>query len=93
MVKDVYPLRALGADVDLSEYISIDPDIVHGQPRIKGTRIPVSQVLDCLAPGMTESEIMGQFPTLTQAGIRAAAAYAATLVRDEEILPLIPAQG
>jgi hypothetical protein len=44
---------------------------------------PVSIILDALADGMTESEIMPEYPTLTVAGIRAAATYGAELARDE----------
>ena len=69
------------------EMIAVDPQVVHGQACIRGTRIPVSVVLDCLAAGMTEKQILAQYPTLTVEGIRAAAAYAAALTR-EEIIPL-----
>jgi uncharacterized protein (DUF433 family) len=46
-------------------------------------------VLDCLAAGMTEAEILAEYPSLTAAGIRAAAAYGAVLAR-EELIPLDP---
>lgn len=68
--------------------IVTDPAVVHGQARIRGTRIPVSVVLDCLAAGLGEDEILGQYPTLTIEGVRAAAAYGAALAR-EEIAPLL----
>lgn len=70
-----------------AELITADPNVVHGQARIRGTRIPVSVVLDCLAAGLTEDEILRQYPSLTVEGIRAAAAYGASLAR-EEIIPL-----
>ena len=60
-----------------------DPNVCHGQAVIKDTRILVSVVLDCLAAGMTEAEILADYPTLTADGIRAAAAYGAELARDE----------
>ena len=69
------------------ELIVTNPEVLHGQVHIKGTRIPVSVVLDCLAAGMTETEIVEQYPTLTVDGVRAAAAYGALLARDE-LLPL-----
>ncbi len=47
----------------------------------------MSVVLDCLAAGMTEDQILAQYPTLAVEGIRAAAAYGAALAR-EEIIPL-----
>lgn len=60
-----------------------DPAICHGQATVGGTRIMVSVVLDRLAAGMTEVEIVADYPTLTTVGIRAAAAYGADLARDE----------
>ena len=66
-----------------------DPNVMHGQACLKGTRVPVSVVLDCLAAGMTEADILRDYPSSTIAGIRAAAAYGAALARDE--LPPMPA--
>jgi uncharacterized protein (DUF433 family) len=70
-----------------ADLIAVDPDIVGGQAHIRGTRIPVSVVLDCLAAGLSEDEIIEQYPSLSREGIRAAAAYGAALAR-EEIFPL-----
>lgn len=70
-----------------ADLIVTDPDVVHGQARVRGTCIPVSVVLDCLAAGLGEDEILRQYPTLTVEGVRAAAAYGAELGR-EEIHPL-----
>lgn len=72
---------------DERELISADPEVLHGQARIRGTRIPVSLILGCLAEGMREQEILDEYPTLTIEGIRAAAAYGAELA-GEQILPL-----
>jgi uncharacterized protein (DUF433 family) len=63
--------------------IGIDSAICHGQAHIKGTRIPVSVILDNLAAGLPEEDILGEYPTLTHEGIRAAIAYAAELAREE----------
>lgn len=60
-----------------------DPQVCHGQATVRGTRIMVSVILDSLADGMTEAEIVAEYPTLTAEGIRAAAAYGAELARDE----------
>jgi uncharacterized protein (DUF433 family) len=67
--------------------ISSDPQVMHGQAVIAGTRVPVSVVLDCLAAGMNAEEITAQYPSVTAAGVRAAAAYGAALAR-EELLPI-----
>lgn len=77
--------------MELLDRISVDPNICHGQACIKGTRIMVSIILDCLAAGMSDLEILREYPTLTAEGIRAAAAYGAALAR-EEVLPL-PSTG
>ena len=55
-------------------YISSDPGVCHGQACIKGTRIPVSVVLDNLAAGIGEAELAASYPALSITAIRAAAA-------------------
>lgn len=69
------------------ELISVDPLVCHGQACLKGTRIPVSVVLDCLGDGMSTEQIIEQYPSLTKEAVRASAAYGAELAR-EEVLPL-----
>jgi uncharacterized protein (DUF433 family) len=81
---EAYTDRMTDQQVDL---IVTDPDVVGGQARVRGTRIPVSVILDCLGAGLSEEDILGQYPTLTVEGVRAAAAYGAALAR-EEIHPL-----
>ncbi len=63
--------------------ISADPAIHHGQACIRGTRLSVSVVLDCLAEGMTGDQILAEYPTLTSDGVQAALEYAAALAREE----------
>jgi len=69
------------------QLISADPRVMHGQAVIAGTRVPVSVILDCLAAGMATDEITAEYPAVTVAGVRAAAAYGAELAR-EELLPI-----
>ena len=64
------------------EHISVDPDICHGEPCIRGTRIPVSVLLDNLAAGVTHDELLVSYPTLSEADIRAALGYAAAIARE-----------
>lgn len=71
------------------ELISTDPAVMGGQAVLAGTRVPVSVILDCLAAGMTDEQIVAEYPTPTVAGVHAAAAYGAALAR-EELLPLPP---
>ena len=71
-----------------NERISVDAGICHGKPCIRGTRIMVSVILDNLAEGLPVDEIVREYPPLTSDDVSAAIAYAATLAREEEILPL-----
>ena len=59
---------------DQLDPISTDPRVMHGQAVLAGTRVPVSVILDCLAAGMTAGEIVAEYPVVTVAGVRAAAA-------------------
>ncbi|MCY4403213.1 MAG: DUF433 domain-containing protein [Candidatus Poribacteria bacterium] len=59
------------------DIITIEPDKRGGKPCIRGMRITVYDVLDYLASGMTELEILDDFPYLTETDIRACLAYAA----------------
>jgi len=63
------------------ERISVDPEVRSGKPCIKGTRITVYDVLEYLAGGMTETEILGDFPDLKAEDIRACFAFAAARER------------
>ena len=73
---------------DWRERISVQADICHGKPCIRGTRVMVSVILDNLAEGLPVEEIVREYPPLTSDDVLAAIAYAATLAREEEILPL-----
>ena len=61
--------------------VDADPAVRHGQARIRGTRIPVNVVLDCLATYMTEGQIHAEYSSLPPGAAAAALAYAATLAR------------
>ncbi|MCK9898411.1 DUF433 domain-containing protein [Frankia sp. AgB32] len=74
-------------EADLLALIVADPAVGHGQACIRGSRVPVSVVLDCLADGMSVSEIVTEYPSIDGSGVRAAAAYGARLAR-EELVPL-----
>jgi uncharacterized protein (DUF433 family) len=73
--------------MDWRERIAVDPDVCHGRPCIRGTRIMVSVVLDNLAAGVPSEEILESYPALQQADIQAALEYAAELARGR-IVPL-----
>jgi uncharacterized protein (DUF433 family) len=68
------------------ERIEINPEVMAGKPVIKGTRITVELVLRKLAAGMTAEELITEHPGLTVADIRAAQAFAADYLADEELV-------
>jgi uncharacterized protein (DUF433 family) len=69
------------------DYVTVDPEVCHGQACIEGTRIMVSVILDNLADGLSVEQIVAQYPGLTPEAVRAAIAYAAELSH-ERILGL-----
>lgn len=71
--------------MDWRQYISVDPQVMHGVACIAGTRIPVSVVLDNLAARVPEELLLRDYPTLTPEAITAALAYAAEIVRERTL--------
>jgi uncharacterized protein (DUF433 family) len=71
----------------LLDRISINPEICGGKPCIKGTRIWVTLILDFLAGGMTEAEVLAEYPQLTHEDVLAAIAYGAEMSR-QRIVPV-----
>jgi uncharacterized protein (DUF433 family) len=67
------------------ERIEINPEVMFGKPVIKGTRITVELLLRKLAAGMTAEEIIAEHPRITAADIRAAEAFAADYMANEEV--------
>jgi len=63
--------------MDYREVLTIEPGKRSGKPCIRGMRITVSDVLEYMASGMTEAEILSDFPELTQNDLRACLAFAA----------------
>jgi len=76
-----------GKDLDLLERITIDPNICHGRPTIRGLRYTVEMLLELLSSGMTVEEILSDYEDLENEDILAALAYAARLVRVKRIEP------
>lgn len=69
------------------ERISIDPKVCHGQACIKGTRIPVHQIVRMLANGDTIEELLEEYPSLERDDILACLDYAASLA-EEQVTPI-----
>jgi uncharacterized protein (DUF433 family) len=61
---------------EIADRIVIDPDVMVGKPVIKGTRIPVYLIVEFVANGMTEKEILKEYPQLRKEDIKAALLYA-----------------
>lgn len=71
--------------LDWQTRISVNPNVCHGRPCIKGTRIWVSLVLDFLASGSTREEILNEYPQLTVEDVQACIAYGAEAARERFI--------
>lgn len=74
------------SDKQLVERIKFDKNILAGKPIIRGLRIPVSMILELLAKGATNQEILEDYPELEPEDIQAALFYAYYLVSQEEVL-------
>lgn len=73
---------------DWRDRIEINPTVMLGKPVIRGTRIPVEQILRKLAAEMSVEAVLRDHPSLTREDIQAALAYASEAVGSEEIVPL-----
>lgn len=73
--------------MDFHDRIVLDPQIRFGKPTVRGTRITVGDVLSYLASGMSEDEILADFPSLQREDIRACLGFAAERERTLRSLP------
>jgi uncharacterized protein (DUF433 family) len=73
--------------MSILDRITSDPRVHSGKPCIKATRMTVTDVLEYLAGGMSEDEILGDFPYITREDIRACLAFAAE--RERRILTVL----
>ena len=69
------------------EYISVDPNVCHGQACISGTRVMVTVILNNLAAGLSADEITESYPSVSADAVKATLHYAAELAR-ERVAPL-----
>ncbi len=75
--------------IDWHKFVTVDPEVHHGEACIKGTRVPVSMIVGSVADGMSFDEIVDAYPQLKKESVQAALAYAADIVRQEVFLPLV----
>jgi uncharacterized protein (DUF433 family) len=72
----------------LSERIVVDPQVLAGKPVIRGTRLAVEFILDLLAAGQSENEILASYPGLTRDDILACFSYASYLAHEYKAYPI-----
>ena len=71
----------------MNDRISVDPRICHGQACVRGTRIPVHQIVKMLANGDSIDDLVDEYPTLTRKDILACLEYAGSLA-EEQVTPI-----
>ena len=71
---------------EVMDRIVIDHEILAGKPVIKGTRIPVYLIIELLGNGLTEKEVLRQYPTLKKEDIKAALLYASKCIENEKTI-------
>ena len=72
----------------LSERIVVDPEILAGKPVIRGTRLAVEFILELLAAGQSENEVLANYPGLTREDILACLSYASYLAHEYKAFPI-----
>jgi len=71
--------------IDWRDHVTADPAVLVGKPALRGTRMSVEFLLDLLAVGWTERQVLDSYPAVTPEGLRAALAYAADCVRARSV--------
>jgi uncharacterized protein (DUF433 family) len=77
---------------DWIRFISVDPEVCHGKPCFKGTRIMVPDILELLGAGVSAREIRLDFPRLTKGHIQAALQFARDAVQEGRFVPFLSAR-
>ncbi|WP_026733509.1 DUF433 domain-containing protein [Fischerella sp. PCC 9605] len=70
------------------ERIVVDPEILVGKPTIKGTRLAVEFIIELLAEGWSQADILRNYPGLTVEDIQACLSYASVMLKAEKVYPL-----
>ena len=74
---------------EIMRRIVIDPKVMVGKPVIKGTRVPVYEIVLRVAQGWTFEDIIEDYPRITKEDIKAALTYAGELVEGEDVFPIV----
>jgi len=75
-------------DINWRQYIHSDPDVLVGKPVVKGTRLSVEFLLNLLAKGWSEKQILKNYPKLTHNSLQAVFAFAAECMREEALFSI-----
>jgi len=70
---------------ELLKRITVNPEVMTGLPCIRGMRIPVTTILGLMAVGMSEKEILAEYPDLESDDLKSCIAYASWLAREREV--------
>ena len=81
---DIAMTQQLNDSTDLSARITIDPELCHGKPCIRGLRYPVETILELLSAGMTHEDILADYDDLEEQDILAALDFAARLTKSRD---------
>jgi len=73
---------------DGTDRIVVNPAVMGGKPVVRGTRVTVERILSLLAQGLPTTDLLKEYPYLTEEDVRACLAYGAGLAGHEEIIPL-----
>lgn len=71
-----------------NDRIEVNPEVLAGKPVVKGTRLAVEFVLDLLAQGWTEAEVLRNYPGLTHEDVLACLSYASAILHGEKVYPV-----
>lgn len=85
------PERRYNGEMDpLLSRITIDPDVCHGKPCVRGLRYPVETLLELLSSGMTFEQVLADYEDLEREDLLAVLAFAARLARTRRLHPVTP---
>ena len=73
--------------------IVVDPEILVGKPVVKGTRLAVEFIIDLLAQGWAETDVLRNYPGVSRQDIQACLAYASTVLKAEKVYPFAVPEG
>ena len=81
-------VRAIPDGMNWRDRIEVNPDVLVGKPVVRGTRLAVELILELLAAGETESDLLSDYPRLTRDDLLACLAYASYLAQEFRAYPL-----